>query len=63
MTYYDQGGPIPLFHRAEAINNCAWRAWTIHVIMIIDAMVMVKMRAVLSGTHSAPRDGRPGRAR
>jgi hypothetical protein len=21
-AYYDQGGPIPLFHRAEAINNC-----------------------------------------
>jgi hypothetical protein len=26
MAYYAQGGPIPLFHRAEAINSCARKA-------------------------------------
>ena len=25
-AYYDQGGPIPLFHRAEAINSSCARA-------------------------------------
>ena len=24
MAYYAQGGPIPLFHRAEAINSCGF---------------------------------------
>ena len=24
MAYYAQGGPIPLFHRAEAINSSLW---------------------------------------
>ena len=35
MAYYAQGGPIPLFHRAEAINNC--RRYYIRIGDTIDA--------------------------